>query len=318
MTTRWPVAAALVAVAWVATAVAPLWCYGLSLAAFGLAHVLYELRYVDGRFGRRIPPFTRWAMGVALGVLVLGRVGGVAGWFPFYAQSALELGAGAVLAFSVVPALWPRLSAWVAIALGGAIVAGMALSPLHTFLLVAVLHNLTPIGFLAEARGQFPWGVTALFVLGPLALASGLPQQALGGLYQPDVSWLPTGPLEGHLGAYLPSVWHDRPWAAWAFSGVVFSQLLHYAVVIHVLPAVEGQAPTLRWPRRFPLWVGGVGLILFAGFTVAFDDTRSVYGIAAVLHAWIEVPILLLAFTSVGAGSARPPRASPGSAPAAG
>lgn len=305
---RAPIVVAFVVVAWLVAAAAPLWAYGLSLATFGLAHVLYELRYVDGRFGARIPVHMRWVLLVALGILVLGRVGGVAGWFPFFVQSNLELTAGAVLAFSVVPALWPRASGIFAAALALAIVAGMAFVPMHTFLLIAVAHNLTPIGFLAESRGRMPWGLAALFVLGPLSLASGLPQRALGvlGLYGPDWTWLPTGVLDAHLGAYLPKAWHAHPWAAWAFSGVVFSQLLHYAVVIHVLPNTPGQEPTLRWPKHFPRWVVGASMLLFAGFTVAFDDTRSIYGIAAILHAWIEVPILLLALGGLAPAVASP------------
>jgi hypothetical protein len=36
-------------------------------------------------------------------------------------------------------------------------------------------------------------------------------------------------------------------------------------------------------------------LAFFLGFAQSFTETRSVYGIFAAVHAWIEVPILLLA-----------------------
>ena len=36
-------------------------------------------------------------------------------------------------------------------------------------------------------------------------------------------------------------------------------------------------------------------LVSFAAFFLAFSDARAVYGLFALVHAWIEIPILLLA-----------------------
>jgi hypothetical protein len=62
-------AAALVLLV-VGTAAASLHVYGLSLALFGLAHVAYETRDVDGRFSSRLPR-TLW---VVIGLLLLSLV----------------------------------------------------------------------------------------------------------------------------------------------------------------------------------------------------------------------------------------------------
>ena len=62
----------------VATAM-PLVAYAGSLALFGLPHVLAELRYVDGRFGRRLPGSQVAALvgllGLAVGLRAVGLHG---------------------------------------------------------------------------------------------------------------------------------------------------------------------------------------------------------------------------------------------------
>ena len=289
-----PLAVAAVLGALAAAAFVPLLAYSLSLAVFGLAHVLYELRYVDGRFGRRLGSRLRWTLAAGLTALVAFRALGVADVMD---SGLFELGFGCFLAAAVVPAMGARGIAAALLAL--AIAAGMFLSPLHTFLVIAVLHNLTPVAFLAEARSPMTVPALLVFVGGPLLVASGMLQ---GLAWWPEVTVLPTGTLEGQLGAFLPPEWHDRPWAAHAFSGVVFAQLMHYAVVIHVLPGLPQDQPLLLWPRRFPLFVALLTAPLLAAFAWwSFKEARALYGIAATLHAWVEVPILLLALAPTNA-----------------
>jgi hypothetical protein len=38
-----------------------------------------------------------------------------------------------------------------------------------------------------------------------------------------------------------------------------------------------------------------VAALSFGAFFLAFSDARAVYGLFALVHAWIEIPILLLA-----------------------
>lgn len=298
---------ALAAMALVAAAGWPLLTYSLSLAVFGLAHVAYELRYVDQRFGQRLGRRLRWTLGALLAALVGSRALLVAGWISPQLDGWLELSLGGVLALSVVPALWTRsvASGLLAASVGLLILVGMALSPMHVFLAIAVLHNLSPLGFLAEAleggRRRRALSLGALvFLGGPLLLATGLPAQALGlaSLGSVEATLLPTGPLGQHLGVFLPVAWHARPWAAAAFSGLVFAQCMHYVAVIEVLPRLGVERrPVLRWPApgRFAVGVVGASLVLMGFYAWSFGTARSVYGVAATLHAWIEIPLLLLA-----------------------
>src|SRR5262245_6156770 len=58
----------------VAVAVAPLAAFVLMISAFGLPHVLYELRYVDERFSARAPRSALALIGGLLAVIAAGRV----------------------------------------------------------------------------------------------------------------------------------------------------------------------------------------------------------------------------------------------------
>jgi len=79
---------------------------------------------------------------------------------------------------------------------------------------------------------------------------------------------------------------------------------MHYVAVILFLPrlitrriGIAQPPPLAPWPR-WPIFAWGVAGIAAAAFVVyAFDYTtaRSAYGVAAAIHAWIELPIFLLA-----------------------
>lgn len=290
--------AALGAVAW------PLATYTLTLAAFGLVHVLAELRFVALRFGPRLASDLRRAL-VGLVVLVaLERLLRRLDVLPSFPADVIELLLGVALVVVVVPTLARAGRAHVAlgVAVGSALAVGIAIAPVHALVVLAVLHNLTPVGFLADAaRGpERPRALAiAAIVFGvvPLAIASGLPFLALHslGLAAPEAALLPAGPLASHLRAYLPIELLDAPWAMHAFAACVFLQCAHYLAVIDVLPRT---LPAPRNPSRsriVVLVVGMLALATFVAFVVDFADTRSGYGVIAAVHAWIEIPLLLLA-----------------------
>ncbi|MCB9745842.1 MAG: hypothetical protein H6741_06355 [Alphaproteobacteria bacterium] len=281
----------------------PLATYSVTLAAFGLAHVLTELRFVDGRFSDRARGRLRQGLLLLLGGVVLVRLGRLGGQLDAGTGYALELGLVAGLMALALPAL-PAAAR----GLGALLIAGVGLgatfAPIPTLLLLAVLHNWTPVGFLAEAtegaERQRVMGLCALLFLGlPLLIASGLPGQALAALSVPDWSPLPTGPLSAHLGAYLPQALKASTWAVPLFSAVVFAQCMHYGVVIHVLPRLAGRpepGPLARLDARtFTLSLLVLGGALLVAFALDFKQARSVYGLAAAVHAWVELPLLLLA-----------------------
>lgn len=295
-----------------AAAALPLWTYSTSLALLGTAHVATELRFVEARFAARLGPRLFWGMAtLLLGVATLRLLKLLELWGGTPAVR-LELGLVAGLGAMILPALSRagRGPLFAALTLILALTVGVAAWPGQTLLLLAVLHNWTPVGFLAEGlpaherpRGRL-LGLVA-FALVPLVLASGALDQALAsvGAGWPELRSLPTGPLARHLGVYLPEPWHAAPWALPLFSAVVFTQCMHYATVIGVLPRLAPGGPAApaviglsRLPRA--LFVGGVvalTLVGLWGYTQDFADTRRWYGIIAAVHAWIEIPVLMLA-----------------------
>ncbi|MCK6506950.1 hypothetical protein L6R53_26860, partial [Myxococcota bacterium] len=305
-------AAAVMGGSALAAAALPLWTYSTSLALLGTAHVATELRFVEARFAARLGPRLFWGMAtllLAVATLRLLKLLDLWGGTP---AVRLELGLVAGLGALVLPALARAGRAPLAAGLAtvAALGVGVAAWPAATLLLLAVLHNWTPVGFLAEGlpAGERPSGrVLGLlaFALLPLLLASGLPGQLLAavGASWPELRSLPTGPLARHLGVYLPETWHAGPWAQPLFSAVVFAQCMHYATVIGVLPRLAPggpSAPAVLGLSRLPraLFVGGVlalTLVGLWGYAQDFADTRRWYGIIAALHAWVEIPVLMLA-----------------------
>ena len=141
------VAALVAAVAW------PLLTYALSLAAFGLAHVLSELRYLKLRFGERTGARLCQALVLACAAIALERSARQLGWLGATDAVVLELALGLAMCLMALPELArtePRRIA-PAIAVALALAFGIALSPIHALLALAVLHNLTPLPLLADA-----------------------------------------------------------------------------------------------------------------------------------------------------------------------
>jgi hypothetical protein len=311
----------------VVCSIAPLLVYSLSLALFGLAHVASEMRYVDRRFGSRVGRGLALACVLLLSGLVVERGLSVAGALPAAIPRHLfEAGLLVALAFSALPAL-ARVGGRplkVGLAASVALALGVLVSPMGTLLFVAVAHNITPIGFALEAaddeeRPLVLSGALTAYLGVPLLIALGLPHLLLEplGIVARDASVLPTGPLSDHLGAYLPRVFHSRAWADQAFAGVVFAQLMHYVGVIWVLPRAQARHEDgpgwFPWPRPRVFFAGVVVLsvVLLAYFTVGFARARSVYGVAAAVHAWVEVPLLLLALVPFSGESTRRRAAPP-------
>lgn len=293
----------------------PLATYGLSLALFGLAHVLTELRYLDGRFGPRLGQRLRCSLGgLLLGVALL-RLGRIAGWVGAWG-TPVELGLVVLLLLCAAPALAQaslgRQLVGVGATLGIAI--GLQVDPFACILLLAILHNWTPVGFAAEATtGAARRRALALsavvFGLVPLGLALGLgpAMEALGWRHADAAPLLRLGPLEGHLGAFLPEFWRQERWAEAVFGAVAYAQCMHYAAVLHVLPRLQdgGEGWLARLPAGGFRWgVAALSALFFAGFWWDFTEFRPVYGVFAAVHAWVEWPLLLMALAGRRAGAA--------------
>ncbi len=284
----WLTGATLVAVVATLATAAPLATYSLSLAVFGVPHVLAELRYVDLRFhGRIARPQLSWILGI-LFVLAIARAA-------VYAQHS-----------------WHTYE---------------ALVELLILALLALLHNLTPIGFLAERlqgrarfHALFACALAFLFVPTYIVLMPSSHGSFGDVLPRLDVAeW--TGPLANHLAIFVPRNMIDLKWAPRLFSAAAYLQVLHYIVVLAVLPRLVRDPPSLvddagavcrsnlavtphppsltivSWPstqvfRRYLIGAGTLSALIFA---ISFHDARLLYAIPASVHAFVEFPILLLA-----------------------
>lgn len=308
-----------IVVSGLAVMLAPLATFVILLGVFGLAHVLTELRYVDDRFARRLPRLTWHAVIAGVAAIAAVRVASMTGLAPVNLAIAVEVGIGAGLA-ALAASLVPRHKMLIA----AGVLAFTALviwSPFHALILIALLHNLTPLGFIAEAlpAARRRTAVLALlvpFIVLPVLIATGLPREVLGLAGIVPSLWFPpeAGSLERQLAAFLPPEWWSGETALDLFAGAVFAQMMHYTAVILVLPRLahvaEGgpPAPALPWPRGVTFWAGLslTCLGLMALYAVDYELARGLYGVSAAIHAWLEVPLLALA-----AGGALNPLRSP-------
>lgn len=302
----------------VLAAALPLATYATSLALLGWVHVLSELRYVDLRFGPTLSRHLRLSLLVPLALIALERALGGLHVLSGGAWVTLEL---CLAALSLAGVFWYTrglgVGRWPAALLACLLIAGVLWRPLHTLLLFAVLHNLTPLGFLAErlagAERRRALGVGLVCFVGiPLLIALGGVEWIWARVGWQGWGWelWPSGPLAKNLGVYLPAEFHEAPWARQVFSGVVFAQCMHYGAVIHVLPRLvpDAGAGIFAWPSRraFAGLTAGVAAVMAVGFWWAFADARIFYGLAASVHAWIEWPLLCLAIARGAAPQAQP------------
>lgn len=308
----WPLAmVGIVACAAAATA-APLLTYTLTLAVFGGAHVLGELRFVEARFAARLPERLLWGLGALLaGVVALRLIKNLGLWGGVEATRT-ELVIVAGLAALTLPGLARVGGRALAICVGvvTAVSIGLLTAPIWTMLTLACLHNFTPVGFLADGLTprERPYGlalVAIAFGAVPLAIATGAPTAALDavGASLPDLSLLPSSDRAEHFRAYLHRSVHDASWAPAVFSALVFTQCMHYAAVLGVLPRIAPGGPAApravglsRIPTRaFVAGVVVLSAVALVGYALDFKVARSWYGLIAAVHAWVEVPLLLMA-----------------------
>jgi hypothetical protein len=309
--------AAVLVVAAVASVAWPLATYTLTLAAFGLAHVLGELRYVDLRFGARLGRSLAWGIGAVLGGIVLVRVLLMAGVVGYEAALVLELGGGVALVALVLPMLARGRPAagLVGVGVAAVLVLALAVDPAAGLLAMAVLHNLTPVGFVLEAtagasRRRAAWACGVVFGVVPLVIALGWPWALVVslGVQAPEASPLGYGPLQVAMRAYLPVEVLSPVTALHFFCACVFLQCAHYCVVLGVLPRLVplGAVGWVRWPgARWWPWVLAGAVLAVVPFAIDFASARRGYGVLAAVHAWVELPVLLLALGGgFGAGAA--------------
>ncbi len=281
---------------------APLPTYVLTLALFGIPHVLVELRYVDERFGARLPTVgPRAALALLLAALVIVTTAQAAG-VALVGQAGWRLGLlipmvlVAVVAAGTAPGITARLAA--ASVVTALCTLGILRDPFTWLVGFACLHNLSPLLFLAERLGRRGlWLGLPVFVVVPAAvlLASTFGSGDAGTL---PANWVGLS-RDSLLTAFVPDGLGDRHVLGW-FRACVFLQCAHYVFVLWVLPrlgAGEGARPILAWPSRraFGWGVLALGALSSITFLIDFGAARAHYAIPAAVHAWVEIPLLVLA-----------------------
>jgi hypothetical protein len=248
-------------------------------------------------------------MATLLAGAVAARSSGVFGILDLPVAVTLELGFVVALALSAAQGglLQRTLAVGIASVLGLATLA----SPFDTAISLSILHNLTPLAFLWEiSQGKSRWRVMLpaflVFIALPILVATGLPRLALAavGMLTPSLDPLSVSPLSDHLYIYVPVPLLDTASAVDLFSASVVAQCAHYAAVIVVLPALlaardPAASGIVPWPRGSVFFAIVVILSSFALYRFAngFGSARALYGIAASLHAWIEIPLVIVALT---------------------
>ena len=285
----------------------PLAVYTLTLAAFGLPHVLSELRYVDRRFCGKLRSGLLARFGILLLAIVGVRTASVFHLAPSSFTLPAELGLVALLALSVAGNTARQKISATAIAL--TIGLATAFDPFSTAVGFSILHNLTPLGFLwqitppPQRPSILSWATVAL-VIGPLLIACGAPRILPAGLGYPDFPLDPlgAGPLSNHLFVYVLPSFINSDHAVDLFTASVMAQGGHYFSVIVLLPRLlktvdPKAAGIVPWPteRWFWLTAATVTVMGLPSFAQGFSHARSLYGIVASAHAWIEIPLLILA-----------------------
>lgn len=270
--------------------------------------MLVELRYVDQRFAARIP--RRGVAPLVLGLFAIAalRAAGLGGVGTAVGRALGELVVGAGLVALVVPLAGRSRAGAIAVTVAAAIGAGAALAPLETLVMLSLLHNLTPVGFLAE-RLRGPRRARALLLCAvlfgaiPLALLLGASDWLTGGTAMAAgvAGPLGSGDLDQHLPVYVLSPWLGSEFGDRLFAAAVFLQCMHYAIVLGVMPRLggggEATGAAIPWPRArwFLPGVGVAGAIAMFGFARDFADARTAYGVFAAVHAWLELPVLAIA-----------------------
>jgi len=300
--------------------IAPLATYTLTLAAFGLPHVLSELRYVDRRFGRRIARHILLAVAILLPAIVAIRASVV--FHVISAEHGVPAELGGVAALALACARGPVRQKALALLIAGALGVATALSPFTTAITLSILHNATPLGFfwqIAPRRARPRVMMLATFALIglPLLVATGWPREALALLVGtiPAFDPLHAGPLAAHLYVYVPPQFVATHAAIDLFTASVVAQGAHYASVIVVLPLLLRRFdPRARglilWPRglSFAALCGAAVVLGLARSFEGFAEARALYGIFASIHAWIEIPVLIVALSASGQACSQTPK----------
>jgi hypothetical protein len=278
----------------------PLPLYLVSLALFGLPHIIWELGFLRSRYAARWP--TQWWIALWV-VLLLQALARGAVWLGTYpAESSRIVDILALFLLGLIVLFAPMRVGWLVriagMALAGAIMWLLEQGDLAGALLVlAISHNFTPLAMAWDmARDHRParrlaWTITGLLMLPLLVAASGWEGGMLPAAFASH-AWTLDGQIPTSVGGS-----HRQA----VMSAVVLAQCIHYYCVIILLPRAEARRidAAVIPVRIYPVFFLAA-LLLLAYFLHDYASARQFYSVAAGVHAWLEWPVLLMALLSAG------------------
>jgi hypothetical protein len=290
------------------TAWGPLWLLLLAPLAFGVPHVVADLRFLVLRPMAGLSGRAWLWVGIALGAMTVGRGAALAG-MGHSARLELALGFGVLLGVALASP-GPRWRRGIAL-VGMALLAAVALaSPRHAALALGHGHNLVALAFLVLVTRGKPGGLGVLVVVA-LALVGGA--AILGGLLDAEAAPGLAGEAAGYglahaTAALAPGA--PGPWGTRLVLAFAFLQALHYSVWVHLLPSALADGRSLRAELEAACGEAGLPLLAMAvaaGLvlpTLGFVDpvaARAGYLSLVAFHGWLELAVLARLFV-VGQG----------------
>lgn len=280
----------------------PLPLYLVSLALFGLPHVVWEMGFLRCRYAGRWP--RRWWLALWIVLLVQGCVRGAV-WLGAYSSVASQIvDLLSLLVLGLIVAAAPAGVGWRVRSAGLIVTVGVWLllergKVLEALLVLSILHNFSPLAMvwdMARDRSQDRGiGIIAMVMTGLFLLPLLLAFSGWSGAIQPAV-------LAGQmplLQTQWPAQWGTTHQQA-ILSAIVLAQCLHYYSVIVLLPHMQQQRtgePVLpRW-ARFATWATVALTLIY--YAMDYRGARNLYAVVAGIHAWLEWPVLLMACLSM-------------------
>jgi hypothetical protein len=288
----------------------PIATYLSTLSLFGVAHVFIELRYIDAKYFTFLKKqvnvsFIFWLVNLLLAIAAL-RCLILLNWLPHSIGLGLELCCGLGLVLLAARVLWQQIKVvdsleiivrlGVTLAIATLLVLGIVQSPITTLVILAILHNLTPIGFIYHHpnRHHFHWfGCIFMFGVLPLLIFCG---RWLA------VSWYSSPIMTSYyMATFVPPALQHSQFAEPLFAAVTFCQCMHYLVVLGLFsewtPSNSDSLIPWMCPQWFYLAVLFVSTLFLFAFQTSFFTTRAFYSVLASIHAWVEIPLLLVLLT---------------------
>ncbi|MDO8389429.1 MAG: hypothetical protein Q7V57_02990 [Actinomycetota bacterium] len=293
--------------------IAPVPLAVIAIAVFGVAHLGLESRYVIGRFSTAVSwRVFAWLLVplTAIAVVRLAQLG----------PKGTRIEASIALALAVGAWAWCTRRRWAAALVGVIAIGGLAVpalrNPAWYVVVVAHLHNLTPVAFLWEwSRDRGTRAGRTLFRVAQLGWAVAIPALVLGGVFDRSSwglgTWAADRSATQVAAVYTPAGWGGE-WPLRFLIVFCFGQLMHYVIWCGFLPAVAGpehrRAGRVRGfgeflrPRVFVPGLLALATLIGVLQLTSGPEGRRIYASLASYHAYVEYPLLMLLLATLATG----------------